>query len=311
MTSRHFLDLLDWDERRLLALFDRAARLKAEQHRQRQPLPLVGRVLGLVFEKPSLRTRVSFQAAIAQLGGSSIYLSGAEAGMGTRETVADFAKVISQYVDALVLRTFQHRLVEEFAAVAACPIINGLSDYYHPCQALADFFTLRERFHQLAGRTLLFVGDGNNMARSLAIGCALLGLQFLHSGPPRYGFDDDFITLFQRRFPRVPPPKLTPLSEALPQADAVYTDVWTSMGQEAEHQMRLKAFAPFQLNAAACGLMKADAVLLHCLPAHRGEEITGEVLEGPRSLVFTQAGNRLHVQKALLLELMPVSTSAE
>jgi ornithine carbamoyltransferase len=311
MTPRHFLDLLDWDERRLLALFDRAARLKAEQHRQRQPLPLVGRVLGLVFEKPSLRTRVSFQAAIAQLGGSSIYLSGAEAGMGTRETVADFAKVISQYVDALVLRTFQHRLVEEFAAVASCPIINGLSDYYHPCQALADFFTLRERFHQLAGRVLLFVGDGNNMARSLAIGCALLGLRFLHSGPPRYGFDDDFLALFQRRFPRTPPPLLTPLHEALPQADVVYTDVWTSMGQEAEHHMRLKAFAPFQVNAAACALMKPDAVLLHCLPAHRGEEITGDVLEGPRSLVLTQAGNRLHVQKALLLELLQPSIGCE
>lgn len=303
-SPRHFLDLLDWDERRLHALFDQAARLKAEQHRWRQPLPLVGRVLALVFEKPSLRTRVSFQAAIAQLGGSSIYLSGAEAGLGTRETVADFAKVISQYVDVVVVRTFQHQLVEEFAAASRCPVINGLSDYYHPCQALADFFTLREHFGTLAGRTLLFVGDGNNMARSLAIGSALLGLRFLHSGPPRYGFDDDFLNLWQRRFPSHPLPTLTPLSEALPQADAVYTDVWTSMGQEAEHQIRLKAFAPFQLNAAVCAQLKPSAVVLHCLPAHRGEEITADVLEGPRSLVFTQAGNRLHVQKALLLDLL-------
>ncbi|HMP58817.1 MAG TPA: ornithine carbamoyltransferase [Gemmatales bacterium] len=303
MPPRHFLDLLDWDAQRLNALFDRASQLKADQHPQRQPLPLAGRVLGLVFEKPSLRTRVSFQAAIAQLGGSSIYLSGAESGMGTRETVADFARVISQYVDALVLRTFQHRLVEEFAAVARCPVINGLSDYYHPCQAVSDFFTLRERFGALAGLTLLFLGDGNNMARSLAIGCALLGLTFLHSGPARYGFDDEFLNLFAQRFPHLPAPKIAPLAESLPRADAVYTDVWTSMGQEAEHQVRLKAFAPFQLNAKSAARMKPEAVVLHCLPAHRGEEITGDVLEGPRSLVFAQAGNRLHVQKALLLEL--------
>jgi ornithine carbamoyltransferase len=301
---RHFLDLADLTPAEAEHLFDEAARHKEHHRLGLRSLPLAGRVLGLVFEKPSLRTRVSFQAAAAQLGGASIYMSGVEAGLGTRESIADFARVMSSYVDAVVLRTFQHHTVEAFAANASCPVINGLSDQAHPCQALADLFTIREHLGALEGKRVVFVGDGNNMARSLAVGCALLGVHFDLAGPAAYFFDHGFLARFKKRFPQTPTPKNLPLLEAVAQADVVYTDVWTSMGQEEEREARLEAFEPYQLNAGVRAALRKDAAIMHCLPAHRGEEITDDVLDSTQSIVFTQAANRLHVQKALLLWLL-------
>jgi ornithine carbamoyltransferase len=297
---RHLLNLFDLSRDEVLSLLKQTARLKEEHHQGKRRLTLVGKVLGLIFEKPSMRTRVSFQTAMAQLGGSSLYLSGAEAGMGTRETIPDFARVMSQYVDGVVLRTFAQSTVEAFAANSACPVINGLSDAFHPCQALADLFTIREAFGERAGRTLVFVGDGNNMARSLAIGCALLGYRFVLAAPEGYGFDEPFLKELRARLPQGRLEQNGLPAKAVAKADIVYTDVWASMGQEAEREARQKAFAPYQVNDGLLRDAPAHAKVMHCLPAHRGEEITGEVLDGERSIVFQQAGNRLHLQKALL-----------
>ncbi len=301
---RHFLDLLDLTDEELAHLLEGAATLKAAHLAGDRTPRLPGRVLGLVFEKPSLRTRVSFQTAIAQLGGASVFMSGHEVGLGSRESVPDFARVMSQYVDAVVLRTFSHATVEMFAAHASCPVINGLSDYYHPCQALADLFTLQELFGDLSGRTLVFVGDGNNVARSLAICCGKLGLRFVLAAPEGYGFDEPFLQVYQQRLPRAQLTVNGTPDHAVRLADAIYTDVWTSMGQEAERERRLSSFAAFQVNDALLALAPPHARVMHCLPAHRGEEITSEVLDGKRSVVIQQAGNRLHAQKALLQWLL-------
>jgi ornithine carbamoyltransferase len=301
---RHFLDLLDLTDSELAHLLQGTAKLKAAHAAgDRTPL-LQGRVLGLVFEKPSLRTRVSFQTAIAQLGGASVFMSGHEVGLGSRESVPDFARVMSQYVDAVVLRTFSHATVEMFAAHASCPVINGLSDYYHPCQALADVFTLQELFGDLRGRTLAFVGDGNNVARSLAICCGKLGVRFVLAAPEGYGFDEPFLQLYQQRLPRAPLVLNGKPDHAVGLADVIYTDVWTSMGQEAERERRAHSFAPYQVNQALLALAPSHAKVMHCLPAHRGEEITSDILDGDRSVVIQQAGNRLHAQKALLQWLL-------
>jgi ornithine carbamoyltransferase len=225
-------------------------------------------------------------------------------GLGSRESVPDFARVMSQYVDAVVLRTFSHATVEIFAAHASCPVINGLSDYYHPCQALADLFTLQELFGNLSGRTLVFVGDGNNVARSLAICCGKLGLHFVLAAPSGYGFDEPFLQVFQQRLPQAQMTLNGTPDHAVRLADAIYTDVWTSMGQEAERERRVSSFAAFQVNDALLALAPPHARVMHCLPAHRGEEITSEVLDGNRSVVIQQAGNRLHAQKALLQWLL-------
>jgi ornithine carbamoyltransferase len=305
--KRHLLSLFEVTPEEILSLCRHAAELKAENVGPRRATPLQNRVLGLVFEKPSLRTRVSFQAAMGQLGGTSVYLSGVEAGFGTRESIADIARVMSEYVDVMVLRTFSHRTIEEFANLAACPVINGLSNDYHPCQALADLFTIREHFGDFAGKTLAFVGDGNNMARSLAIGCAQVGINFHLAAPEGYGFDAAFLQAFQRAFPKVPVPHPQPVKAAVARASVIYTDVWTSMGQEAEQEQRKRAFATFQIDDAVLAAAPGDAVVMHCLPAHRGEEVTASVIDGPRSIVFTQAANRLHLQKALLLWLLGLS----
>jgi ornithine carbamoyltransferase len=241
---------------------------------------------------------------MAQLGGTSIFLSGGEAGMGSRETVPDFARVMSEYVDGVVLRTFQHSTVETFAAHAAIPVINGLSDYYHPCQVLGDLLTLQETFGKIAGRTLVFVGDGNNVARSLAIGCAKLGVRFILAAPPEHGFDKPFLKTYRKLAPKGELLQNGKLQHAVANADVIYTDVWTSMGQEAEREERLARFEPYQVNAALLALAPAHARVMHCLPAHRGEEVTDEILDGDRSIVFQQAGNRMHAQKALLAWLL-------
>ena len=235
---RHFVDLLDVTSDEVRMLLAATARLKAMQ--RAAMLPLAGYCLGLVFEKPSLRTRVSFQAAIGQLGGTSIFLSGADAGLGTREPLSDYARVMTSYVDALVVRTFQHATVEGFAKYAQCPVINGLSDYYHPCQALADLFTISEHFGSLDQRTVVFVGDGNNVARSLAVGCAHLGWKFRLVCPASYVFDEPFVKAYRHRFPNVHCETVNDPVKGMQGADVVYTDVWTSMGQEKEAAERLK-----------------------------------------------------------------------
>jgi ornithine carbamoyltransferase len=296
---RHFLDLLDIDSEELHELFKKTAELKSARKKGRRTPLLLGRVLGLVFEKPSLRTRVSFETAMAQLGGASVFLSGKEAGMGSRESVPDFARVMSQYVDGVVLRTYSHSTVEIFAAYSACPVINGLSDYNHPCQALADLFTVQEFFGDVK-RTLVFVGDGNNVARSLAICAGKLGVKFVLAAPEGYGFDAEFIRIYAERIPRGDMIQERDPRKAVRQADVIYTDVWTSMGQEAEYNERIRHFTDYQVNEALLKAAPAHARVMHCLPAHRGEEITNDVLDGPQSIVIEQAGNRLHAQKALL-----------
>jgi len=301
---RHFLDLLDLTPEEVTHLLNEAARLKAAHLRGRRTPLLVGRVLGLIFEKPSLRTRVSFETAMAQLGGSSVFLGGSDVGMGKRETVPDFARVMSQYVDAVVLRTFSHATVEDFAAHSTCPVINGLSDYCHPCQALGDLLTLQEEFGDPAGRTLVFVGDGNNVARSLAICCGKLGMRFILAAPKGYGFDELFLEAYHRHIPEGEIVQNGKPTHAVGEADIIYTDVWTSMGQEAEQQQRLKRFAGFQVNDELLALAPPHARVMHCLPAHRGEEVTSAVLDSDRSIVFQQAGNRMHAQKALLQWLL-------
>ena len=298
---RHFVDLFDVTADEALELIDRAFALKREG--SRAPF-LPGRTLGLLFEKPSLRTRVSFEAAINQLGGSAIFLPGKEVGLGERETVADFARILSLYVDALAARTFAHATVLELARHATVPIINALSDAAHPCQALGDLLTIRESLGSLDGVRLAFVGDGNNVARSLAVASAMTGVSFVLGCPKGYAFPADFAADFASKFPDVPLHIEHDPRAAVHNADVVYTDVWASMGQESEAEIRRRAFDPFRVDSELMSLAAPDSIFLHCLPAHRGEEVTGEVLEGPKSLVVPQAGNRLHIQKALLMWLL-------
>jgi ornithine carbamoyltransferase len=302
---RHILDIPDLSADEISHLLADAARLKAARRvRPSDDLPLRGRVVGLVFEKPSLRTRVSFESAVAQLGGTSLFLPGNEVGLGWRETVEDFGRVIGQYVDALVARVFKHDMVRGLAELGLCPVINGLSDQAHPCQVLADLLTIKEAFGEIRGRTVVFVGDGNNVAKSLAFGCGKLGAAFVLASPPGYGFDAAFREAFGRHAPHGTLSETYDPRAAVKAADIIYTDVWTSMGQEEEKEKRLAEFADFQVNAKLLALAPPDAKVLHCLPAHRGEEITGDVLDGPQCLAFPQAGNRLHAQKALLAWLL-------
>ena len=238
---------------------------------------------------------------MAHLGGTSIFLSARDGPMGQRESVADFARTLNHYVDAVVLRTYKHATIEEFASYATVPVINGLSDLCHPCQVLGDLLTIQEHIAGgIRGKTLVFVGDGNNVARSLALGCGKLGARFILAAPEEYRFDANFVQTFQRVCPQGELIQDGVPSHAVSQADIIYTDVWTSMGQEAESELRRARFAAFQVNAQLLAQAPPQARVMHCLPAHRGEEITSEVLDGPRSLVFEQAGNRLHAQKALL-----------
>ncbi len=297
---KHFLNLSDLSASDLDHLLTEAARLKDAQARRIPAHSLNGRVVGLVFEKPSLRTRVSFESGVAQLGGTSLYLPGNEVGLGWRETLADFARTISHYIDALVLRVYQHATLEGLAAHASVPIINGLSDWSHPCQGLADLLTIRELFGSERGRTVAFVGDGNNVSRSLAVGCGKLGAKFILACPPGYGFDEKFLTQYRAKVSPDLPRELNDPVAAVRDADVIYTDVWTSMGQEAEREERLRRFASFQVNAQLLAAAPAHCKVLHCLPAHRGEEITDDVMDGPACAAFQQAGNRLHAQKAVM-----------
>ena len=301
---RHFVDLFDTSPAEARSLLDLAIELKRDDRRGRRDPVLAGRSLGMVFEKPSLRTRVSFEAAIAQLGGNAIVLRGEDVGLGVRESIADFARVISVYVDAFAVRTYAHATVEELARHATIPVINALSDAAHPCQAMADLLTIREELGRLEGARLAFVGDGNNVARSLAVASALLGLDFVLACPEGYAFPDDFRARFAAAFPDIRLAIEHDPARAVAGADAVYTDVWASMGQESEADRRRSDFRPFQVDSTLIARARPDAIFLHCLPAHRGEEVTAEVLDGPRSRIILQAANRLHFQKALLLWLL-------
>jgi ornithine carbamoyltransferase len=301
---RHFLTLLDLTPDEIRYLLEEAERLKMDLKRGRREPLLQGRVLGLLFEKPSLRTHVSFRTAMAHLGGTSLFLPAADTGMGSREPVPDFARVMSQYVDGVVLRTFRHETIETFAAHSSCPVINGLSDYDHPCQALGDLLTLREVFSDLEGRTLAFVGDGNNVARSLAVACGKVGVRFVLAAPNGYGFDGPFLEKYRRQVPGGELVLNGEPAHAVAEADVIYTDVWASMGQEAEADRRRHEFSSFQVNAALLRLAPAHVRVMHCLPAHREEEVTSEVLDGSHSIVVQQAANRMHAQKALLKWLL-------
>lgn len=297
---RHFLNLIDLTTDELTRLLAEAARLK-EAHRRRLPTPsLAGKVVALIFEKPSLRTRVSFSAGIAQLGGTSLFLPGNEIGLGWRETLADFSRTMSRMVDAMVFRVFKHSTLDGIAAYSTIPIVNGLSDWSHPCQALADALTIQEHCGTVAGKTVAFVGDGNNVSRSLAVAVGRLGGRFVLACPKGYGFDDKFLTDYETRVSATLPEEQSDPRAAVAAADVIYTDVWTSMGQEAEREERLRKFAGYQVNAKLLAAAPKHCKVLHCLPAHRGEEITDEVVDGPQSVVFDEAENRLHAQKALL-----------
>ena len=300
---RHLIVPEDLTAAEIEAVFAISRDLQEKFVAGRRDALLPGRVLALVFEKPSLRTRVSFQAAMTHLGGASLFL-GADSGFSSsRESIADFGRVLSEYVDAIVCRSFSHDTIVQLAEAATVPVINGLSDYTHPCQALADVYTLRQEVGRVKGLTLAFVGDGNNMARSLAVVCGLLGMRFVLAAPPAYQFDAGFRRHLAMILPGAEIEETTDPVAAVKDAAAVYTDVWTSMGQEAERQERLTAFAPYQVNAALMAHCPSG-LFMHCLPARRGEEVTDDVIDGPHSVVVTQAANRMHVQKGLIAWLL-------
>jgi ornithine carbamoyltransferase len=302
---RHVLSSADLTRESLLHLFRTAADLKQRWKSGKRDAPLAGRTFALIFEKPSLRTRVTFEVGIVQLGGRAVYLSGPEIGLGTRESVPDVARNLSRWVDGIAARVFAHATVETLAREASIPVINGLSDFEHPCQALADFFTLWERGLDLGRMKLAWVGDGNNVCHSVMLMAALLGARVAVACPPGYEPDAGVQAAVRRLGGAL---EITEDARAAAaDADVVYTDVWISMGQEAEREQRLEAFGRYQLNDTIVGFAKPSALVMHCLPAHRGEEITDTVLDGPRSVVLDQAENRLHAQKAVLLHVLGAS----
>jgi len=310
---RHLLTLDDLSAAEAEQLYGQARQLKRARAAGAPAAPvLAGRTIALLFEKPSLRTRVSFEVAARELGAQTLYLSPAEVGLGARESVADVARVLSAYVHGVVLRTFRHATVEEFAAAASVPVLNGLSDAHHPCQGLADVLTITEEFGTPAGRTLAYVGDGNNVAHSLMQAAAKAGMRVRLATPEGYEPDVAIVAAAEReaRATGGGVAVLRDPREAAAGADVLYTDVWTSMGQEAEAEQRGRIFADYRLDSRLLALAAPGAIVMHPLPAHRGEEITDEVIEGPRSRVFVQAENRLHAQKAILRALVAVGVPA-
>ena len=302
---KDFLTLADWTAEDLLALLDRARELKQGLGRGERPQSLLGRALAMFFEKPSLRTHVTFEAGMAQLGGHAISLRPEQVGIGTREAPRDGALNLSRWGDGIVARTFSHALVEELAEVATIPVINGLTDLLHPCQVMADFQTIAERV-ELKDAVIAYVGDGNNVAHSLMYGGALTGMHVTVCCPPDYQ-PAQSVTTETTRIGKSTGADIA-VTHDLPAvasgADVLYTDVWASMGQEDESEVRAEAFEGYVIDRKLMRLADEDAIFLHCLPAHRGEEVEAEVFEGPQSRVFDQAENRLHVQKALLAKLL-------
>jgi ornithine carbamoyltransferase len=299
---KHLLSVADLSRERIFRLFALATDLKQRWKAGHRATPLAGRSLALIFEKQSLRTRVTFEVGIVQLGGRAVYLAGHEIGLGTRETVPDVARNLSRWVDGIAARVYAHATVEGLARHATVPVINGLSDFEHPCQALADYFTLWERGVDLGSMRLAWIGDGNNVCHSVMLAGALLGASMVVACPPGYEPNPGVVATARKlggRLEVTHDPK-----DAATGADVLYTDVWVSMGQEAEREQRREAFSRYQLNDTLVGFAKPSAFVMHCLPAHRGEEITDPVLDGPRSLVLDQSENRLHAQKAVIFDLL-------
>ncbi len=302
LRGRDLLRIADWSPDELKTLLDLAAELKTLQHARSEHRLLPGRTLGMIFEKPSTRTRVSFEAGMSHLGGTALHLGLGELHLGTSETIRDTANVLSRYVDAVMIRTFLQSDVDEFAEHATVPVVNGLTDDFHPCQALADVMTIRERFGTVEGVRVAYVGDGNNVCHSLMVACAKLGGDVAVATPAGYE-PDPAVVSSAREAATAAGGSLELVNDpaaAAENADVVYTDVWTSMGQEEEHDERLKAFDGYRVDEELLGRASARAVVMHCLPAHWGEEISESILHGPRSAAWDQAENRLHAQKALL-----------
>ncbi len=305
MTARNFLEVDDLDPARLRALLDDAVAWKADP--SQVPQVLAGQAVAALFQKPSARTRISVEIAVASLGGHPIYVREEEVGLDTRETVEDVARTMAGMCSAVAARVFDHSVLERMAAVVEIPIVNLLSDLAHPCQALADLLTIREHFGGLEGRRVAYIGDGNNVAASLAFAAALSGLEVVLASPDGYELPGVFVDRARNLggiVERVADP-----FDAVRDADVVYTDVWTSMGQEAERSKRLRAFDGWSVDAALMKAAPDHAVFLHCLPAHRGEEVAAEVIDGPQSLVWKQAPNRMHAVRALLVDLLATGGS--
>jgi ornithine carbamoyltransferase len=302
IAGRDCLTIAEFKPDEVYLILDEATKVKALR-RSRIPFrPLFGKTLAMVFQKPSNRTRVSFEVGMYQLGGHALSLSPQEIQMGQRETPSDTGRVLARYIDAIMARVFGHEEVEELAEAAEVPVINGLSDLHHPCQALADLLTIREEFGELEGTKIFYVGDGNNVAHSLALGCALTGAELTIANPQGHAPEEEVVKLAAEL--GAAPTLTQDPHEGAAGARAVYTDVWASMGQESEAEERKKKFAPYQVDQELMARAAPDAIFLHCLPAHRGEEVTAEVIDGPQSRVFDQAENRLHAQKALLYLLL-------
>lgn len=306
LKGKDFLTLMDISTEDIHYLLTLAKELKQKQLAGQLYTPLVGKTLAMIFEKPSTRTRVSFEVGMTQLGGSALYLNSNDLQLGRGETIADTARVLSQYVDAIMIRTFAHQKLKEFAEYATIPVINGLTDDDHPCQALADLLTIYEVKNTLKGLKLAYVGDGNNVAHALMIAAAKVGMDCVIACPAGYEPKEKYVNAAMQIGKQTGANVAVTHNpvEAVTNADIIYTDVWTSMGQEQESEQRLAVFQPFQVNCELAKHAKPDYMFLHCLPAHRDEEVTADVIDGPNSFVFQQAGNRLHVQKAILLSLL-------
>ena len=301
---RHLTTLLELTSQDVRNILKTAARLKAGLKRGKRPSLCQNKVLTQVFEKPSLRTRVSFEAAMSQLGGRSLFLTAKEAGFDGRETKEDIAKVLGGYSDVITLRTFSQDLIETFRKSSGCPIINALSDDYHPCQALTDIMTLEEQVGEAKGKTITYIGDGNNVARSLATACGHVGAKFRIAAPKGYEIPEPFLKQLRDLFPKLSIEQFDSAQKAAPGSDVIYTDVWASMGQETEKEERARIFAPFQVTSKLLDLAGPNVLFMHCLPARRGLEVDDTVMEDPRSVVFPQAENRMHLAKGLIVWLL-------
>ncbi|ADG06877.1 ornithine carbamoyltransferase [Kyrpidia tusciae] len=306
LRGRDFLDLADFTSDELRGLLRLAAVLKEKQKAGERVQPLAGKTLGMIFEKSSTRTRVSFEVGMVQLGGHALFLASHDTQLGRGEPIPDTARVLSRYVDGIMIRTFSHESVRELAEYATVPVINGLTDLHHPCQVLADAMTILEHKSRLEGVTVAYVGDGNNMANSWLVGAPLFGMNLRVATPQGYECDPGVAARAQELAARAG----TEMSlvhdprEAVAGADVIYTDVWASMGQEAEREERLRAFAGFEVTPALVARAAPDYLFMHCLPAHRGEEVAPDVIDGPHSVIFDEAENRLHAQKAILVATM-------
>ena len=304
LPKKDFISMRDYSRDELDTILKLCAEQKPLARAFRLPQSHPGRVLACIFHKPSLRTRLSFEIAMRQLGGSSLFITDAEIKIGSREAPQDVAKVLSRYVDGIMIRTFDQSLVEDLARYADVTVINGLTDLLHPCQVLGDVFTAVERFGSIEGKKVVFVGDGNNVARSWLEAAAKFGFKFVLAAPDGFQIDDPFCASV-RAGHAVDYEWIADPREAVRGADVVYADVWTSMGQEAEKERRLKAFKSYQINDDLMKLANRAALFMHCLPAHRGEEVTDSVIDGPQSVVYEEAENRLHIQRAIIALLVP------